>query len=63
MKYFMTQQLEIAHRLCEMMAKDHDERVKGFNYWAEVTHSLIKKLEQRDQIIAELKKQIKELKK
>lgn len=38
------------------MADDHKARMAEINYWADVTESLIKKLEDRDAEIARLRR-------
>jgi hypothetical protein len=55
---FVQSQLQAADRLFEIMANDHKERLEVIDVWARMNADLIKKLEQRDAIIAQLRAQI-----
>ena len=58
---FIDKQIEASERLFNMMMQDHKERMKDATIWAETSASLISKLEQRDEEIANLRYRIKEL--
>jgi hypothetical protein len=51
---FVQKQLEASERLFEMMRDDHKERMKEIEVWAEASKSLIRKLEERDELIRNL---------
>jgi hypothetical protein len=51
---FVQKQLEASERLFEMMRDDHNLRMKEIEIWAEATQNLMKKLEQRDELIRNL---------
>jgi hypothetical protein len=56
---FVQAQLEAADRLFEVMAQDHRERLEVINVWAKMNSDLIKKLEDRDRTIADLRAQLR----
>jgi len=51
---FVQKQLEASERLFEMMRDDHKERMKEIEVWASASKSLLKKLEERDELIRNL---------
>ena len=51
---FIQKQLETSERLFEMMRDDHSLRMKEIQLWAEATQNLMKKLEERDELIRNL---------
>jgi hypothetical protein len=51
---FVQKQLEASERLFEMMRDDHKERMKEIEVWASTSKSLIRKLEERDELIRNL---------
>jgi len=51
---FVQKQLEASERLFEMMRDDHKGRMKEIEVWAEASKSLLKKLEERDELIRNL---------
>ena len=55
---FIQKQVEISERLFQVMLDDHKERMKEAALWGEMNASLVKKLEERDRIIAELRETI-----
>ncbi len=57
---FIQQQLEASDRMFKVMFEDHKERMDGLKMWMEVNTSLIKKLEERDQLIEELRAKLKQ---
>jgi len=52
---FIQHQLDTADRLFEVMQKDHKERQEMINTWLDMSTNLIKKLDERDKTIAELR--------
>jgi len=58
MMNYIQSQLETADRLVELMQKDHAERLEIINVWVKINTDLIKKLEQRDALIADLRAQL-----
>lgn len=52
---FVQKQLEASERLFEMMRQDHKERMKEIETWAEASQNLMKKLDERDRLIAILR--------
>lgn len=55
---FVQKQLEASERLFKMMAEDHKERMVGVKVWVDMNESYLKKLAERDQEIAALKKKL-----
>ena len=62
MNDFLQLQIEASERLYNMMLADHKERTKDMAMWADTSYSLIKKLEERDAEIKELRAEIVNLK-
>lgn len=52
---FIQKQLETSERLFELMREDHKERMREIQVWAEASTSLLKKLEERDNLIAAMR--------
>ena len=52
---FVQKQLEASERLFNVMMQDHKERMHSTTVLAETNYSLMKKLEERDAVIAELR--------
>lgn len=52
---FVQKQLEASERLFNMMMQDHKERVHQTMIWADMNAGLVKKLEERDALIEELR--------
>jgi type II secretory pathway component PulF len=52
---FVQKQLEASERLFNMMMQDHKERMQQTVVWADMNAGLIKKLEERDATIQELR--------
>lgn len=61
-KDFMQMQVEASERLYQMMLDDHKERVRDMSMWAETSVSLMKKLDERDELITKLHAEIAALK-
>lgn len=61
-KDFMQMQVEASERLYQMMLDDHKERVRDMAMWAETSVSLMKKLDERDELITKLHAEIAALK-
>jgi cobalamin biosynthesis Co2+ chelatase CbiK len=61
MKDFWKHQFEIAGRMIKMMELEHAERIKNFDLFMETSRSLIQKLAERDEEIADLRQQIANL--
>lgn len=57
---FVQKQLEASDRMFKVMFEDHKERMDGLKMWMEVNASLIKKLEERDQLIERLRARLKQ---
>lgn len=55
---FIQKQLEASERLFTMMREDHKERMHHATVLAEMNHSLLKKLEERDATIEQLRAQL-----
>jgi len=55
---FVQKQIEASERLFKMMAEDHKERMVGLKVWVDMNESYLKKLAERDQEIAALKKKL-----
>ena len=55
---FVQKQIEASERLFKMMAEDHKERMVGLKVWVDMNESYLKKLAERDQEIATLKKKL-----
>lgn len=58
----MQMQVEASERLYQMMLDDHKERVRDMAMWAETSVSLMKKLDERDELITKLHAEIAALK-
>lgn len=52
---FVQKQLEASERLFNMMMQDHKERMQQTVIWADMNAGLIKKLEERDATIQDLR--------
>lgn len=52
---FIKTQLEASERLFNMMKEDHNTRMAEIEHWANVTKSLLHKIEERDAQIARLR--------
>lgn len=61
-KDFMQMQVEASERLYQMMLDDHKERIRDMAMWAETSVSLMKKLDERDELITKLHAEIAALK-
>tara|TARA_R110000868_G_scaffold6705_1_gene37569 strand:- start:353 stop:550 length:198 start_codon:yes stop_codon:yes gene_type:complete len=59
---FMQMQVEVSERLYKSMIDDHKERVRDMAMWADTSVSLMKKLDERDELIRQLKAEIATLK-
>jgi Rad3-related DNA helicase len=57
----MTKQLEISERLCKMMLSDHQQRTADNVLIHQTLDSLMRKIEDRDKLIAELHDEIRTL--
>jgi hypothetical protein len=62
MNNYIKKQLEMSEQMFLLMKKDHEERTKQDHIWVELSDSLMKKLKERDEEIAQLKAMIAELK-
>jgi hypothetical protein len=62
MRDFMATQIEIAERMFNMMAEDHSERIEAMRMWMDVNTSLVRKLEERDKLIDELRAELRQYK-
>ena len=51
---FIQKQIEISERMFELMQKDHKHRMEQIVMWADMSDSLIRKLEERDAEIQRL---------
>ena len=58
----MQMQVEVSERLYKSMIDDHKERVRDMAMWADTSVSLMKKLDERDELIKQLKAEIATLK-
>jgi hypothetical protein len=52
---FIQKQIDASEKLFEMMRQDHKERMSQVLVWADMNESLMRKLEERDREIQELK--------
>lgn len=52
---FIYQQLQASERLFNMMKEDHSTRMAEIEHWANVTKSLLHKVEERDETILRLR--------
>lgn len=52
---FIYQQLQASERLFNMMKEDHKTRMAEIEHWANVTKSLLHKIEERDETIVRLR--------
>ena len=59
---FMQMQVEVSERLYKSMIDDHKERIRDMAMWADTSVSLMKKLDERDELIKQLKAEIATLK-
>jgi hypothetical protein len=55
---FIQKQSELSERLVQLMLDDQKERMQLFSTWAEMNAQLIKKLEERDKLIGELRSKL-----
>lgn len=62
MKDFISTQVEMAERMFKMMAEDHSERIEAMKMWLDVNASLVRKLEERDKLIDELRAELRQYK-
>lgn len=51
---FIQKQIDASERLFEMMRDDHTLRMKEIQIWADATQNLMRKLEERDELIRNL---------
>ena len=51
---FIQKQIEMSERMFELMQKDHKHRMEQIVMWADMSDSLIRKLEERDAEIQRL---------
>ena len=51
---FIQKQIEVSERMFEMMRRDHKERMEQIVMWADMSDSLMRKLEERDKEIDRL---------
>jgi len=56
---FIQKQLEASERMFELMHRDHKERMEQIGMWADMSDSLMRKLEERDKEIERLKSLLK----
>lgn len=56
---FIQKQMETSDRLFQLMFEDHKERMEGLKVWVEMNAGLLKKLEERDHLIEELRAKLK----
>jgi hypothetical protein len=61
-KDFIQLQVDASERLYQMMLDDHKERIRDMSMWAETSVGLMKKLDERDELIKKLHKEIEVLK-
>jgi hypothetical protein len=52
---FIQKQIDASEKLFEMMRQDHKERMSQVLVWADMNESLMRKLEERDREIQQLK--------
>ena len=52
---FIQKQIEVSERMFELMRQDHKERMEHIVMWADMSDSLMRKLEERDKEIDRLK--------
>jgi hypothetical protein len=55
MTNFIQKQIEVSERLFYAMKKDHEERMNQVEVWQKTSDSLLKKLEERDREIKQLR--------
>jgi len=55
---FVQKQIDASERLFQMMLDDHKERMAGVKVWVDMNESHQKKLAERDEEIARLKKKL-----
>lgn len=58
---FIQKQIEFSERLFKLMEEDHKKRIDEIVHWSSVMSSLVSKLDERDQIISDLRNKIKDL--
>ena len=51
---FIQKQIEMSERMFELMQKDHKHRMEQIVMWADMSDSLMRKLEERDKEIERL---------
>ena len=61
MENFIKSQVEASERLYKIMLEDHNQRTKDNIYTYQIIDSLNKKLSERDQVITELRNELKRL--
>ena len=59
---FIAKQIEISERLFNLMKEDHKTRMSEIQHWGAVMTSLLNKIEERDQLILELRQKLEEMK-
>jgi predicted nucleic acid-binding protein len=57
---FLRQQFEISKQLVEVMERDFDTHYRSVQLMTDTCESLLKKLEERDALIADLRQQLNE---
>jgi hypothetical protein len=55
MTNFIQKQIEVSERLFYAMKKDHEERMNQVEVWQKTSDSLLRKLEERDREIQQLR--------
>jgi dihydroorotase len=55
---FFQKQVEASEKLLQAMIFDQKERLEEFSTWAQINAQLIRKLDERDKLISELRKKI-----
>jgi len=51
---FIQKQIEMSERMFELMQRDHKQRMEQIVMWADMSDSLMRKLEERDKEIERL---------
>lgn len=59
MNDFMQKQIESSERLYKMMLEDHKERIEKITEVYDMSEGLLKKLKERDEEIASLRRQLR----
>lgn len=58
---FVQKQLEVSERLVNLMLKDFEARMSDQEFWVSMSTGLLKKIQERDDRIVALRKEIAEL--